>query len=60
MKKAPNAKIGCKSCDPLLENNWIDESGFKLKPIDKNQSSKVTNIIKETKKKTSSKIVSLF
>ena len=55
MKKAPNAKLGCKSCDPLLENNWIDESGFTIKP----PVSKVTNIIKEKKKK-SSKIVSLF
>lgn len=56
MKKAPNAKLGCKVCDPLLENDWINESGFTVKP----QTNKVTNIVGEKKKKGSSKTVSLF
>lgn len=56
MKKAPNVKLGCKSCDPLLDNDWIDESGFTVKM----QTNKVTNIVGEKKKKKSSKTVSLF
>lgn len=58
MKKAPNAKIGCKACESLLNTEWTSESGFTVKMP---QTNKVTNIIGEhKKKKKSSKTVSLF
>ena len=55
--KGFNIKLGCKSCDPLLENDWINDSGFKIVM----PSNKVTNIIgPKSKNKKSAKTVSLF
>lgn len=57
MKNAPNAKLGCKACETLLDTDWIDKSKFTVKM---SQTNKVTNIVGEKKKKKSSKTVSLF
>lgn len=56
MKKMKNLKLGCKSCDPLLDNEWINDSGFKVIMPSK----KVTNIIGPKNAKKSSKTISLF
>lgn len=59
MKNAPNIKLGCKACNNnyMLDDDWINDSGFTVKrPISK---VKVTNIIGDSKKRKSSKTVSL-
>lgn len=56
MKKDFKIKLGCKSCDKLLENEWIDDSNFKFTI----PTSKKTNIIGPKQKLKSVKIVSLF
>ena len=55
MKKAPNVKIGCKSCgkDYMLDDEWINEKGFSVKIPEM----KVSSIISKSKKKKSSKAV---
>lgn len=60
MKKGLNIKLSCKACNDnyMLDNNWINDSGFIVKQPVKNV--KITNIIGEKKKINSSKTVSLF
>ena len=57
MKNLNNIKLGCKSCDPMLENDWINDSGFKVVLPNNN---KVTNIVGPKNGKKSAKTVSLF
>lgn len=57
MKKDFKINLGCKSCDTLLENDWIDDSSFKFTQ----PTNKVTNIVgPKQKTKKSAKMVSLF
>lgn len=56
-KLAPNIKLGCPKCGKIFD---FDTKDFDFKITPTNKENKVTSIIKSSRSKKSSKVISLF